>query len=365
MSVTLKEVADASHVSVSTASRALSGHPGIRGSTAQRVRETAEKLNYKVRRSDPARGVLDGAEIGILCLGMGRSLTSLPTVSTAIEGAETALSSEGARTLFVTVPELEAPPAGLLNRLPDGLILAGALQGDEIGRSQHPFLQQLRGLPTVWLLGRPARTWGDSVGCNDYEVGALAARTLLEAGHRRLAFLNPKPDHLLFQRREDGFRAEARRRGAESVLSISETPAGGWELPLEAPESVRVVESLIDRTLGANPRPTGLFAAADSIAVLVYRALATRDLSVGRHFSLVSGNNDASLIAGLHPSLTTCDVHAYDVGRHAVRQLAMRLRNGFDLPDAEILLDPRMIHNDSVVGPLAARPHRGPMDSGD
>ncbi|MEX2577445.1 MAG: LacI family DNA-binding transcriptional regulator [Verrucomicrobiales bacterium] len=349
MSVTLKQVAAVSNVSVSTASRALSGHPGISGPTVDRIREAANQLNYKVRRPDAAGGSLKGAEIGIICLRMDRSLTSLPTVSAAIEGAETSLAKEGARTLFVTVPELESPPSVLTNRLPDGLILAGALQGDEIGRSRHPFLEQLRRLPTVWLLGRPAAAWGDVVGSNDYEVGAMAARALLEAGHKQLAFINPKPDHLLFRRREDGFRAEARRAGAETVLSICESPAGGWELPLQAPAGVRVVETLIDRAIAANPRPTGLFAAADSVAVLVYRALAKRGLKVGQDISIVSGNNDTSLIAGLHPSLTTCDVGAYEIGQLAVRQLAMRLRHGTELAEVEILTNPTLIRNASVA----------------
>jgi len=353
MSVTLKEIAEASEVSLSTASRALSGHPGIKTSTAERVRKVAEKLNYPVRKQEIGSS-LEGAEIGILCLGMGRSLTTLPTVSSAIEGAETALALEGARTLFATVPELSTPPSGLLARMPDGLILAGAMQGEAIGTIQSDFLEELRSLPTVWLLGRPSRTWGDVVGSNDYEVGAMAAESLLAKGHRRLAFINPKPDHLLFQRREDGFRAAARRGGAESVLSISQSPKQGWQLPLEAPESVEAVQSLIDEVIAANPRPTGLFAAADSIALLIYRALATRGLSVGQDFSLVSGNHDTALIAGLHPSLTTCDVDAYSIGQHAVRQLALRLRHGPDLPGAEILLHPRMVEGESITDAAAS-----------
>ncbi len=349
MGVTLKEIADASQVSLSTASRALSGHPGIKESTAARVRKVAGKLNYPVRKPGEPGASLRGAEIGILCLGMGESLTALPTVSFAIEGAETALAQEGARTLFASIPKLDAPPSGLLARMPDGIILAGALQGTAIGQSRSPFLKQLRSLPTVWLLGRPAQAWGDVVGSNDYEVGALAAQGLLAKGHRRLAFINPKPDHQLFQRREDGFRAAARRGGAESVLSVSESPKAGWRLPLEAPEAVEVVQSLVDQVLAVEPRPTGLFAAADSIAVLVYRALATRGLAVGRDFSLVSGNHDTALIAGLHPSLTTCDVDAVAIGQHAVRQLALRLRHGPKMPEMDILLHPRLVKGESVA----------------
>ncbi len=348
MSVTLKDVADASQVSLSTASRALSGHPGIKDSTAARVREVAEKLNYPLRKGDDSGSTLRDADIAIFCLGMGNSLTALPAVSSAIGGAETALSQEGARTIYASVPELSDPPPGLLSRMPDGVILAGAMQGNAIGTIQSRFLEQLRSLPTVWLLGRPAQGWGDVVGSNDYELGARAAETLLAQGHRRLAFINPKPDHLLFQRREDGFRAAARRGRAESVLSVSESPKEGWQLPLEAPGGVDAVQFLVDQVIAADPRPTGLFAAADSVATLVYRALAMRGLSVGKDFSLVSGNNDTSLIAGLHPSLTTCDIDAFAIGQHAVRQLAMRLRHGPDLPETEILLHPQMVEGESV-----------------
>ena len=348
MNVTLKDIAQASQVSISTASRALNGHPGIRSATAERVREVAERMNYKGRQIDTGSGSLDGIEVGIFCLGMGSSLTALPTVASTIAGAEKSLGSVGARTMLATIPKLETPPEVLLSRLPDALILEGALQGDVIGATQSAFVDKLRSLPTVWVLGRPLHAWGDVVGSNDYEVGAMAAQTLLDAGHRRLAFINPKPDHLLFQRREDGFRAAARRGGAESVLSFSESPIGVWHLPLQVPEHVEVVQSLIDKAIAAKPRPTGIFAAADSIAALVYRALAIRGLAVRRDFSLVSGNNDVALIAGLHPALTTCDVDAFAIGQHAVRQLAMRLSHGPDAPDTEILLAPKLVEGESV-----------------
>lgn len=349
MSVTLKEIADASSVSISTASRALSGHPGINGKTATRIRETAQRMNYRFRQSDLSARSLEGTEVGIFCLGMGSSLTALPTVAAAIGGAEATLAEKGARTIYASIPDLENPPESVTAKLPEALILAGAMQGDFLTCGSKEFLESLQSRATVWLLGKPRGGWGDVVGSNDYEVGALAAKTLLNAGHRRLAFLNPKPDHLIFQRREDGFRATARREGAESVECICEPPGGGWEIPLEVPENVDAIEGSIDQLLHSRDRPTGVFAAADTIAVLAYRALAARGLVVGKDISMVSGNNDAALIAGLHPALTTCDISAASIGEQAVRQLEMRLRTNHDLPETEIWLSPEMRPASSVV----------------
>lgn len=349
MSVTLKEIADASSVSISTASRALSGHPGINGETAIRVREAAQRMNYRFRQSDLSARSLEGTEVGIFCLGMGNSLTTLPTVAAAIGGVEATLAEKGARTIFASIPDLGNPPDSVIAKLPEALILAGAMQGDFLKSGSPEFLRSLRSRSTVWLLGKPKAGWGDVVGSNDYEVGALAAKTLLEAGHRRLAFLNPKPDHLIFQRREDGFRAAARRGGAISVESICEPPGEGWEIPLEVPESVDAIESSIAQLLRSSDRPTGVFAAADTIAVLAYRALTARGVAVGKDISLVSGNNDATLIAGLHPALTTCDIEASSIGEQAVRQLEMRLRSGDRLPETEVWLSPSMKVADSIA----------------
>ena len=41
---------------------------------------------------------------------------------------------------------------------------------------------------------------------------------------------------------------------------------------------------------------------ADSVATLVYRALAVRGLRIGRNISVVSGSNDCASVAGLHPN---------------------------------------------------------------
>ncbi|MEM7602046.1 MAG: LacI family DNA-binding transcriptional regulator [Verrucomicrobiota bacterium] len=345
MSVTLREIADASNVSVSTASRALSGNPSINRATAERVREAAEQLNYRSRR----QVFLEGADVGLLCLGIGRSLTSLPTIAGAIEGAELALAAEGARTVFNSIPDLESPPRSLLAKVPDALILVGPLQGSSIGDSQSSVLGKLRALPSVWMVGKPEGAWGDLVGTNDYEVGALAAKSFLDAGHQHLAFINPKPDHELFCRREDGFRAAARRGKALSVHSFCEAPEEGWPLPLQAPKNVEAVQALVDQAIAQDPRPTGLFAAADSIAVLVYRALARRGYTVGKDFSLISGNNDEALIAGLHPSLTTCDIDAFSIGQRAVRQLSLRLEAPDGSAPCETLLTPKMVVGESLA----------------
>ncbi len=349
MAITLKDIAAAAEVSISTASRALSGHSAIGEATVAKVQQIAAEMRYEPRRSRTpgSIGALADATIGVLSLGMDRTLVALPAIASALNGAEGELSRCGAHVQLAHIPDLSQPPRSLIRERVDGLILTGALQGDWIARYDGDFLNDLRGCPTVWLVGRPSGCWGDAVVANDCQVGAKAAEYLIAQGHRHLAFVNPKPDHLLFMRREDGFVAAAGRLGIE-VQRFCEAPAGGWELPLQPPLAVETVQALVDRVLASTPRPTAIFAAADSVATLVYRALAVRELRAGQDMSVISGNNDHALIAGLHPALTTFDIHAHEIGRLAVRHLAARIQDSSPRPDCEVMLDTTLVEGDSV-----------------
>jgi LacI family transcriptional regulator len=279
---------------------------------------------------------------------MDRSLAELPVVASAIGGAESALSGVGASVQLTQVPDLADPPKTLLRKRLDGVVLAGAMQGTLISETNSELLGLLRTLPTVWLLGRPIGCEGDAVGSDDHATGEQAAEYLFERGHRQLAFVNPKPDHLLFARREDGFAATARRLGAE-VTTYAGSASDRWTLPLHRPETVETVQGLVDDLIAAKPHRTAVFAAADSVATLIYRALAVRGLRVGEDISVISGNNDAALIRCLHPRLTTFDIHAHELGRMAVRQLAMRISTSDEFPSTDLTIPPTLVEGDSVA----------------
>src|SRR5262249_25685209 len=147
----------------------------------------------------------------------------------------------------------------------DGLILTGAMVNQFAQACDTLAVNQLRKVPSVWVIGDPPGAWGDAVMVDDFALGVGAAECLVANGHSKLAFLNPVPDNLLFARREDGFYSAARRLGAD-VQSFCSEPST-WALPLQAPASrFDVVQSLIDELLASKPRPTAVFAAADSVA---------------------------------------------------------------------------------------------------
>jgi LacI family transcriptional regulator len=239
-------------------------------------------------------------------------------------------------------------PEVLLRKRIEGVILKGALQGNLAAQVNPALMEVLRQLPIVWVLGRPRGCQGDVVQVNDTLAGQLAAEHLVSHGHRRLAFVSAKPSHVFLMRRQASFTFYAQQAGATVKAYLGDDRA--WQFPSPAIDHVELVQGLVDRLLAerARERPTAIFTPDDSVGTMVARALAVRGLKLGSDLSLMSCNNERPLLIGIHPALTTIDVHAHEIGRRAVDQLAWRMAH----PDAACLdigVEPTLVEGESVV----------------
>lgn len=360
MAISLRQVAAAAGVSPGTASRALRGHPQVSPECVERVRAAADRLGYRPLRRYSVRGrpqPLVGKRIAIAMFGIDRTLARLPVVAEAIHGAESALAEAGAHPILVNMPHPAEPPTSLRRVKFDGILAKAALQGNLVRAMMPRITGTLRETPVVWLLGRPAGAVGDTVDPDDRRVGELAAEALLAQGHRRVAIVNPKSDHALFAIRCQTVRQIIEQAGGTIVELLPSERLGGVSFPLQPVMDVSQVMPLVDeatRSLQkrgvrsvANP-PTALFCPADSIAALVYRALATRGLLAGRDISVISCHHERSLVASLWPSLATIDVHPERIGQLAVELLARRLSGEFSGGAVQVSVSPTYVPGGSI-----------------
>jgi LacI family transcriptional regulator len=281
---------------------------------------------------------------------MEDTLVQLPVVSTALQGIENTLSHHGRSLMLANVPRGDRVPSFLLENRVDGVILKGPNQGLLPPAGENELLRHILRLPHVWLMGRPPNAHGDHCNFDPYVAGQLVVEHLRARGHRRIAFLNPKAGQNQFERLKDAFLVAARRFGCEAVLLEMPLP-GRLEWPLPAITAQENVDLLVGRWAAQSPkrRATVLFVPSDRTAVQLYNALARRRLHVGTDVSVVSCNNERPVHAGLHPSLTTIDVHAEAVGRRAVEQLLWRINHPQDTVPAQILLEPSLVERESVA----------------
>ena len=262
MKVTVQSVAERARVSVGTVSRVLNDDPSVSKELSERVRSSVDALGYRPlrrRRASIAEEGLNGKSVGLLTLGMDRSLSQLPVVTAAIDGIRERIFEAGANLQLIDVPEPSVSPDWLKRVDCDAWLIKGAMQGDLIKATHRKLLDYLEGSPCVWFHGRPRGATGSGVGVNDWAVGEMAAQHLFENGHRDVAFLSPKNDQLLLKRRQHGFVSRCDDLGMKVAVHSRNLQA--WSFPLERPRSLAAVDSLLDAALRNRRKPTAIFRA--------------------------------------------------------------------------------------------------------
>jgi DNA-binding LacI/PurR family transcriptional regulator len=352
---TITDVAKTAGVAVGTVSRVLNNHADVNGAIRARVWDAARALNYtRIRqrpvRRDGAAGDRQTETIGVIIFGMEDTLVQLPVVSSALQGIEGTLSTQGRSLMLANIPKGDRIPPFLTSNHVAGLILKGPNQGELPAPEICPLLEHIYRMPHVWLMGRLANAHGDHCNFDTEAAGRIAAEHLHARGHRRLAFLNPKPGQTQFEKLRNAFFVSAARQSDEvTCLEVAPPENRSWPLPAITQEASTRLLAERWAALPAATRPTAVFVPADRTALQLYAALAHLGLRPGRDLSVISCNNERSLLMNLHPALATIDVHAETIGRLAVDQLMWRMKHLGEPNSVQVLIEPSLVEGESVA----------------
>jgi LacI family transcriptional regulator len=170
--------------------------------------------------------------------------------------------------------------------------------------------------------------------------GRDAASILLEAGHRRLGFINNIDDIPASSGRLEGFRKRLGEEGIApeglAVVAVESESPGGYAAAIEL--------------LTRQPRPTGIFCFNDRLAMGAYRAAAELGLRVPEDLSIVGFDNQEYVADGIYPGLTTIELPHYDMGVWAAERLFNRIDGGNGIVPTALLRGP-IVHRESVAPP--------------
>jgi DNA-binding LacI/PurR family transcriptional regulator len=351
---TITDVARVANVSLGTVSRVFNHAVDVNAEIRTRVLEAARTLNYtRLRQRRVAPDADGGAPVGnvaMIFFGMEDTLAHLPVISATLQGIEHALAAHRRNILFANIPKGDRIPPFLAEQHVEGLIVKGPNQGLLPPDSECELLAHIYRFPHVWLMGRLPNARGDH--CN-FDTGA-AARLVVQhfqhKGHVRIAFLNPKPGQTQFEKLKAAFYGASGQLGCE-CSSLESEPQDRLVWPLPATTTQDNVNALLERwtRLPARSRPTGVFVPSDRAAVQLYAAAERRGIRIGSDLSVVSCNNEQSLLLDLKPALTTIDVHAEFIGRRTVDQLLWRMRHRNESLSVQVLVEPTLVVRDSVA----------------
>ena len=300
--VTLRDVAAASGVSLSTASRALDERgTASRSAAAAHVRKVAEQLGY--RRNSFASNLRRGETrtLGVLVPRLSDTVMAL-----MFEELERAAADRGYFAMVATSgddPEDERRAAEtLLDRNVDGVILATARLDDEL-----PKRLRERGVAHALVLRTdtvsPSALGDDEVG------GYLAVRHLIDLGHREIAVVTG-PSYT-----STGI---ARLAGARRAMKEADIkPPEEWLLAsgYRIENGYAAGESLLGQSV--SHRPTAIFAANDNLAMGIIAAAHRFQVTVGEDLALV-GYNDLPLSSRLSTPLSSVRVPLDQIAANAI-----------------------------------------------
>lgn len=280
---TMADIARELGVAKITVSRALSNHSTVKESTRKLIRETAERMGYRLNIS--ARNLRQQRTRTIaVVIEMAPShdrLMSEPYPLSLLGGIMQELTAAGQNMVLTTIDLFtEHPPST------DGVILLGQGVHDDAAAA-------------IEATGLPYVVWGAAHGPDDRIVvgsdnrtgGRLAADYLLGRGRRKLLFLG-ETQHGEVEDRLGGFETGVKGGAAEIVdkIACAFTVAAGREAVLR----------LLDRGKTFD----GIFAANDAIAMGAIEAVTARGLLVPEEVSIV-GFDDSPGASIFSPKLTS------------------------------------------------------------
>jgi LacI family transcriptional regulator len=332
MSTTMMDIARDLKVSVVTVSKVLRNQGRISEATRKRVLRRAKQLNYQMN-------------------WVARSLVTRRTYTIGLLLPEFTHSffAEVARTVAETVrphgyhvviscfeedPALEVSEAGsMLARQVDGLIIASAQPARSLGLFQQI---QERKVPYVLIDRSIAGVRASFVGVDNYAIGKLATRHLIDRGCQRVAHLRG-PEVGIATERLGGYRRALAERGVRGqacyVVAGGHSDCSGYE-------GMR-------QLLKMRPVPDGVFCYNDPVAIGAMKAILEAGLKLPDDIAVVgAGNIHFSDVLAV--PLTTVDQGTCRMGVLAAELLLERIAPKRSIRPKKILIPPTLVEREST-----------------
>ena len=256
-SVTSHDVARAAGVSQSAVSRAFSPDGKIAPATRARVLNAAKTLGYHPNAF--ARSLVQQRTriVGVLVARLDNHF--YPRV---LEELTTGLWEAGRQVMYFNVDDssgggdLEGVLRTALQYRVEAMVLTSVTLSSHLAETFYE-----AGVPVVLFNRRLDDPNVHAVACDNEGGGRLVANILLDAGHKRFAFVGGHPDTSTNQDRKAGFSAGLRARGAGLAVALEKDYSYDWG------------RSAVRGLFSQPEPPDALFCAGDLIALGALDAL--------------------------------------------------------------------------------------------
>ena len=310
---TIRDVAKHANVSIATVSRVLNDSSDVKEGTREKVWATIEELNYTP--NPIARQLAIGRT---LTIGIIQPYITLPSYIERLRGVQQILaSSEYDLVIFnVDIPEQKDAYFRNLSRKMrvDGMLIVSLPPTDE----QADNFSSSR-IPTVLIDSDHPKLC--CIVADDLEGGRMAARHLVELGHRKIAYLTDyleTPFHPAMKFRYAGYREVLEEAG------IPYQP----DYVIEGERGRINARVMAKRLLCLDDPPTAIFASSDTQALGVLDVAPELGIKIPERLSVIGYDNIPDAV---YNNLTTIDQSLHDSGVKGA-QMLLDVLGGLKMP---------------------------------
>jgi DNA-binding LacI/PurR family transcriptional regulator len=191
----------------------------------------------------------------------------------------------------------------------DGVLLIGRMSDDPLTIA---LLDSL--FPTVCINYLPCHSEYYAVDCDNEIGGYLAARHLLELGHRHIAFFHPGEGLSWVEERKQGIWKALQEAGMkENALFCSNAP---YHADTQEERLIKIFHSL----MSLSSCPTALVFSDEWIAQMLMEDIISKGYTIPGDFSIINFNS-TSISERAHPPMTSVWQPLEQIGEAAIRLL--------------------------------------------
>jgi LacI family transcriptional regulator len=327
--VSIKDVAKAAGVSITTVSRVINKFPTVKDENRRRVEEVIRRLRFKPNVA--AQRLASGSN---------------NAVGLEIPHYEGIFYSFYAMEIFRSVGiACDALKVDLLLHLTDGktAINASAVGGvvfaDVISNRRHVEDLLETGIPVVIMNYLAPELECSSVSIDNTKGAQTAVEHLINLGHKKIACITGDVMSQAAQQRLEGFKKAMGKAGGA-------VPA---DYILKGDYSRKSARAAAERLLELSDRPTAVFVSSDDMAMEAITVFMENGLTVPRDISVIGFDDDPVCLYG-PVGLTTIRQPLREMASQAVKELYLKMQDP-ERPINRIVLPAELIIRDSVASP--------------
>jgi len=326
-SVTIKDIAHALNLSVSTVSRALRDSYEISEGTKKIVTDYAKSVNFR-----PNPSALNLKERRTHTIGIVVPEIANHFFSQAINGIESVAQQYGYNVIIAQTFEHYEKEVEIIYNLAqsvDGMLISLSA---ETKNMEHLHSIHEKGMPIVFFDRVNESLKVHKVISNNYKSAFDATTYLLDNGYKRIALIGHDANLSITHERERGYTDALKARGITPLEKYMKCCMHGGLIFEE-------VEDAINQLLKIKPRPDSIFCGTDKITTNSLRILQQKHIRIPEDIALI-GFSNFELTDLLTPTLSVIKQDAHTMGVKATELLIKQIESKRPILDfEEIILD--------------------------